>query len=126
MAKPQKKSLVKLLDLQRSDLMTSHDALQRELSLSHQLGKSVRNHPGAWAAAGTGTAFLLARLVRRKNVIFKNGEKKRGLILRSGKLIFSMARPALTTFALKYAKDYLEARFGPFDDNSMLGGPPQK
>jgi|TARA_B110000914_G_scaffold153887_1_gene135043 hypothetical protein len=126
MAELQKKALIEQLALQRSEMTTTCDALQRELSLSHQLGESLRNHPGQWAAAGAGTAFLLARLARRKKIIYTDEKGKHGVIFRTSKLIFSLARPALTTFALKYAKDYLEAHFGPFDDNSKLGGSPQK
>lgn len=126
MAEQSKEVLVEKLALKRSEMDRSRSSLERELSISTQLKKSMYAHPGRWAAAGAGTAFMVARLARHKKATNSAGLKKRGIIIKIGKLIFSIARPALTTFAIKYAKDQLEARFGPFEDNSMLGGPPQK
>lgn len=126
MAGQSKEVLIEKLALKRSELSRSRTSLERELSLSTQLRKSMIAHPGRWAAAGAGTAFMIARAFRSKTIIQTEGGKKHGLIFRTIKLAVSLARPALTTLAIKYARDYVEARFGPFEDNSMLGGPPQK
>lgn len=126
MAETEKKALIAQLALQRSEMTSSRDALQTELSLSRQLKKSVRSHPSRWVIGGAVTAMTLGFIFRRKKVIYKNGSKKRGLIRRVARLAFTLGRPAITTLAIKQARDYAEARLGPLPDNSMLGDPPQK
>lgn len=126
MAEAQKKAIVAQLALQRSDMTESRRSLKTELSVSRQFKKSVRSHPGSWVVGGAVTAFTLALIFRRKKVIYSNFPEKKGFIGKTARLAFTLARPALTTLAIKHAKDYAEARFGLTDDNSMLGGPPQK
>ncbi len=126
MAEAQKKALVAQLALQRSEMTQSRDSLQSELSVSTQLKKSVHTHPKRWIIGGTVSAIAFCLVFRRKKIIYTHLGKRRGLVARSARLAFAFARPALTTLALKYAKDYAEARFGPLPYNSMLGDPPQK
>jgi hypothetical protein len=126
MAEAHKKALVAQLALQRTEMTNSRGSLQAELSLSRQLKKSVRSHPKQWMIGGAVSAFALSYLFRRKKVIYTNFAGKKGLIRRTAGLAFTLARPALTTLALKHAKDYAEARFGPLPYNSMLGDQSQK
>jgi len=126
MAEAEKIALVAQLALQRSDMTSSRKALTQELNVSRQFKKSLRNNPTPWAIGGVVTVLALGLLFRRKKIIYSPVPIKEGMIGRTTRLIVSLARPPLTTLALKHAKEYAEARFGPFEDNSMLGGPPQK
>ncbi len=126
MADEQKKALVEQLDRQRGRIAGRYQSLQQELNPGYQLKQSVWKHPGRWAAASAGTAFLVTRLLRPKKVISNEGGKKRGLLVKTGKFIFTLARPALTAFVVKQAQEYAEAKLGHDPDNSMLGGPSQK
>ena len=126
MDQARKEALSEQLDQQRKVLSSRYSGVKQGLDLGHQIKQSLKRHPGRWAAAGAGTGLLALRLLRRKKVIYQDLRKRRGLILRSGSLLFKLARPALTTVALKYARDYLETRLEHDPDNSMLGGPPQK
>jgi len=121
-----KKALIEKLDQQRSNLFDHYRGLRRELDPTHQLRLSLRKHPKRWAVAAAGTAFLGMRLFGSKKVIHKGQGKKRGLLFRTGKLAFNLARPTLTTIALNCARKYAEGHFHPEQENSMLGGPPQK
>jgi hypothetical protein len=121
-----KKALIEKLDQQRSNLFDHYRGLRRELDPTHQLRLSLRKHPKRWAVAAAGTAFLGMRLFGSKKVIHKGQGKKRGLLFRTGKLVFNLARPTLTTIALNCAREYAEGHFHPEQENSMLGGPPQK
>lgn len=47
-------------------------------------------------------------------------------MLGTGKLIFTLARPALTSLAFKKAQEHLETHLKNFSGNSMLGDPSQK
>ena len=126
MDQARKEALTKELDQQRGDLSGRYHGLREELDLPRQLRLSVKKHPKRWAAAAAGTAFLGMRLIRGKKVIYKDQRKKRGVIFRTANLAFNLARPALTTIALNYAREYAEAYLHPEQENSMLGGPPQK
>ena len=126
MADERKKALVGELELQRPRISKGLESLKRELHPVHQLKKSVRKHPGRWATGSAGAAFLTMRLLRSKKIISKARSKKRGILLKTGKLIFNLARPTLTAFVLKQAQEYAETKIGHHPDNSMLGGSPQK
>ena len=126
MDQARKKALIEKLDQQRSNLFDHYRGLRRELDPTHQLRLSLRKHPKRWAVAAAGTAFLGMRLFGSKKVIHKGQGKKRGLLFRTGKLAFNLARPTLTTIALNCAREYAEGHFHPEQENSMLGGPPQK
>jgi hypothetical protein len=126
MDQAKKAALIKDLDQQRSDLSARYRGLRRELDLAYQLRLSVKRHPKRWAAAAAGITFLGMRLLRSKKVIYKDQQKNRSLLFRTGKLVFNLARPALTTMALNYARKYAEAHLHREQENSMLGGPPQK
>jgi DNA-binding LacI/PurR family transcriptional regulator len=126
MAEAEKIALVAQLALQRSDMTSSRNSLTQELSVSRQFKKSLRNNPTPWAIGGVATVLALGILFRRKKIIYSPVPVKAGIIGRTARLVASLARPALTTLALKHAREYAETRFGPFEDNSMLGGPPQK
>jgi hypothetical protein len=126
MDQAEKEALSKELDLQRDDLSDRYHALRMELDLAHQIRLSVKSHPKRWAAAAAGITFIGMRLLRRKKVIYKDPQKNHGLLFRTGKLVFKLARPALTSMALNYARKYAEVHLHPEQANSMLGGPPQK
>jgi len=126
MADERKKALVAEMDLQRLRISADFKSVKRQLHPGHQFKQSLHKHPGRWAAGSAGVAFVTLRLLRSRKVISNNRSKKRGLLLRTGKLIFNLARPALTAFVLKQAQEYAEGKIGPDPDNSMLGGPPQK
>lgn len=126
MADEQKKALVAQLDQQRHLLFKDLQSVKRELSPGRKLKQSVQKHPARWAAGAAGVAFLGARLLRSKKVVYTDGAKKSGFIMGIGKLAFNLSRPALTAFAIKQVQDYAEARLGQNPANSMLGGPPQK
>ena len=126
MADQRKKALVAELDLQRPRISEGLDSLKRELSPGYLLKQSVRKHPGRWAGGSAGAAFLIMRLLRSRKTTSNDRSKKRGLWLRTGKLVFNLARPTLTAFVLKQAQEYAEAKIGHHPDNSMLGGSPQK
>ncbi|MDG2399738.1 MAG: hypothetical protein P8M04_04125 [Akkermansiaceae bacterium] len=126
MDQAKKAALIKDLDQQRSDLSARYRGLRGELDLAYQLRLSVKRHPKRWAAAAAGITFLGMRLLRSKKVIYKDQQKNRSLLFRTGKLVFNLARPALTTMALNYARKYAEAHLHREQENSMLGGPPQK
>jgi len=126
MAEAEKIALVGQLALQRSEMSLSRDSLTQELSVSRQFKKSLRQNPTPWAIGGVVTVLALGILFRRKKIIYSPTPNDGGIIGRTTRLVASLARPALTTLAVKYARDYAEARFGPFEGKSMLGGPPQK
>ncbi len=126
MAEAQKKALIAQLALQRAELSNSRQDLQTELSLSRQVQKSVRSHPKRWLIGSALAALSLSLALRRKKIIYTHLNKRRGLINRSLRLTLGLVRPALTTYAIKAAKDYAEKRLGPLPDNSMLGDPSQK
>ena len=126
MAKAEKQALVAQLALQRSQMAATQSALKTELSVSRQVKKSLHRNPTPWIAGSFVTFVGLGLLLRRKKVIYKGFPIKRGIIRRTSRLVLTLARPAVTTWALKKAKDYAESRVGPLPDNSMLGGPPQK
>lgn len=126
MADERKKALVAELDRQRHRISGDLDLVKKKLHPGHQLIQSVRKRPGRWAVGSAGIAFLAARLFRSKKVIYTDRSKKHGLIRRTGKFAFNLARPALTAFLLKQAQEYAEAKIAQNPDNSMLGDTPQK
>ena len=126
MDQARKKALAKELDKQRGGLSSCYHGLREELDLPRQLRLSVKKHPKRWAAAAAGIAFLGMRLIRSKTVIYKDQRNKRGLIFRTAKFAFNLARPALTTIALNYVRQYAQAFLHTEEQNSMLGGPAQK
>jgi hypothetical protein len=126
MDKAEKEALIRELDQQRGDLSDRFDGLRVELDLAHQLRLSVKKHPKRWAAAAAGVTFLGMRLLRSKKVIYEDHQKNRSLLFRTGKLVFNLARPALTSIALNYARKCAEVHLHPEQANSMLGDPPQK
>ncbi|MFT6181920.1 MAG: D-alanyl-D-alanine carboxypeptidase [Paracoccaceae bacterium] len=126
MAEAEKKALVAQLALQRSGMLSQRDDLTRELSISYQVKRSLRKNSKTMVVGGAVAGIALGFLFRRRKVIYSPGPVKRGMIGSAAHALFSLARPALTTLALAYAKDYAEAHFGPFENNSMLGGSPQK
>ena len=121
-----KKALIRELDQQRDNLFGGYHRLRGQLDLAYQLRLSVKRNPKRWTAVAAGITFLGMRLLRSKKVIYKDQRKKRGLIFRTGKLVFNLAHPAVTTMALNYARKYAEAHLRTEQPNSMLGGPPQK
>lgn len=126
MGEGNKELLVERINNQRSKLSSSGKALHSELNLAYQLKQSVRNHPKRWVVGGIVSAFVLSSLLRRKKVIYKDRSRKGGLIRRTCRAAFFLARPTLTAVAVKKARDYAEDRLGPLADNSMLGDPSQK
>ena len=126
MAEAQKKALIAQLALQRAEMNQSRENLESEFRLSRQVKRSMRNHPKHWALAGTLSACLLTLSLRRKKVIYSQGKKSHGLLRHSLRLATTFAKPALTTYALKIAKNYAEKRLGPLPHNSMLGDLSQK
>jgi hypothetical protein len=126
MDQAEKEALIRELDQQREDLSNRYNGLRVELDLAYQLRLSVKKHPKRWAAAAAGVTFLGMRLLRSKKVIYEDQRENRSLLFRTGKLVFNLARPTLTTIALNYARKYAEAHLHPEQENSMLGGPPQK
>ena len=128
MAAGSKEELVAQLDQLRERLTAQSQSLRTQLSPGFQLKNSLQRHPGKWMAASAGTAFFAMRLLKRRKAIQKAGGKKRSLLARSGIAAFKLARPALTTLAIKHLRDFAEIKYGfpPTEDNSMLGGPPQK
>ena len=126
MDQAEKEALIRELDQQREDLSNRYHGLRVELDPAYQLRLSVKKHPKRWAAAAAGVTFLGMRLLRSKKVIYEDQRKNRSLLFRTGKLVFKLARPTLTTMALNYARKYAEAHLHPEQENSMLGGPPQK
>lgn len=108
MDQAKKEALIKELNQQRNDLSDGYHGLRMELDLAYQLRLSVKRHPKRWAVAAAGITFLGIRILRSKKVIYKDQRKNRGLLFRMGKLVFNLARPALTTMALNYARKYAE------------------
>lgn len=108
MDQAKKEALIKELDQQRNDLSDGYHGLRMELDLAHQFRLSVKRHPKRWAVAAAGITFLGIRILRSKKVIYKDQRKNRGPLFRLGKLVFNLARPALTTMALNYARKYAE------------------
>ena len=126
MAEAEKKALVAQLALQRSEVALSRSSLKSELSVPKQVKKAFRRKPAPWIAGAVVTCLAVGLLFRRKKVIYSSAPLERGFIGRTSNAFLALARPALTSLALKHAKDYAEARFGSEEENSMLGGPPQK
>jgi hypothetical protein len=127
MARTRKEQLILDLQRQRGDLTCHFRVLKGELSPGHQLQLSLRRHPFRWAAAAAGSGFLTSRLLLGRKADRRNPEKqRRRFFLGTGKLLFSLARPTLSAFALKKMEEHLETRESDPSGNSMLGGPPQK
>jgi hypothetical protein len=100
--------------------------LKEELSPGRQLKRSLQKHPLGWALSAAGASFLLARLIRRPKVVYAGRRKSWFALPLGARLALRLARPAITSFALRKAREHLESRFNPPEDNSMLGGSPQK
>ncbi|MGJ8694748.1 MAG: hypothetical protein ACSHYF_00385 [Verrucomicrobiaceae bacterium] len=111
-----------LLEARRHDVSAARDSFGRELSLSTQLKRSVREHPGAWFAGSFGSAALLGLLLSRSG---KSSTKRRGPIGLLFGLGFALAKPALLKWGLERLKfeanQYLHQR----GQNFKLGEPKQ-
>jgi hypothetical protein len=115
-----KLELVDMLAAQRTGISSARAGLERELSVSRQLKKSVKDHPIPWFAGAFGSAAFLGLLLRRAK---SNGDVKRsriGILLR---LCFSLAKPAITNWVVDKVKEEATRRFLPQNRNSMLGEP---
>ena len=126
MAQSRKEELIREIRQQREDLAARCDSLRQELEPGRQIRQSLHRYPLRWALSAGGTAFLLARLVRRRPVVCSKHRRRKGLLFGTARLAFNLARPALTAMALQKVQQHLEARLHPNPGNSMLGGPPQK
>lgn len=126
MAQPRKEQLILALERQREDLSHRLSSLQQELSPAHQLQSSLRKHPLGWAIGAAGSAFLATRLWKTARQPALERRKRSRLIWRSGKVLFGLARPALTNLALKKAREHLESRLEGGNGNSVLGASSQK
>jgi hypothetical protein len=126
MAQSRKEELIREIRQQREDLSARCENLRQELEPGRQIRLSLHKHPLRWALSAGGTAFLLARLVRRRPVVCSKHRRRGGLLFGTARLAFNLARPTLTAMALKKLQQQLESRFHPNPGNSMLGGPLQK
>lgn len=126
MAQSRKEALIREIRQQREDLAARCDSLRQQLEPGRQIRLSLHKHPLRWAVSAGGTAFLLARLARRRPVVCSKHRRGGGVIWGTARLVFNLARPPLTAMALQKVQKYLESRFHPNPGNSMLGGPPQK
>ncbi len=126
MAQSRKEALIREIRQQREDLAARCESLRQQLEPGRQIRLSLHKHPLRWAVSAGGTAFLLARLARRRPVVCSKHRRGGGVILGTARLVFNLARPPLTAMAVQKVQKYLESRFHPNPGNSMLGGPPQK
>lgn len=124
MAQSRKEELIEDLRQQRLSLSARGEVLKRDLTPSHLLRSSLRQHPFRWALGGGACSFFVARALRRRTVIAPR--KRRGLVFGLARMAFKLARPTLTAMALQKGQQFLESRFNPPPENSRLGGSPQK
>jgi hypothetical protein len=115
-----KLELVTVLAAQRTGVSSALAGLERELSVSRQLKKSVKDHPLPWFAGAFGSAAFLGLLLRSSK---RNGSVKRSRIGILLGLCFSLAKPAITAWVIDKAKEEASRRFLPQNRNSMLGEP---
>src|SRR2546426_718485 len=94
------------LDRARAKLARNFEAFRHDIDVPSHLKKNVREHKSAWIGGAAALGLLLAKLPARKKKIYvdRRGNEqikkieKAGLALAVGKLLFSVARPALTKF----------------------------
>src|SRR5438067_11699087 len=109
MAEHLKLELAAELDRARAKLARNFDAFRRDIDVPAQLKKSIRENKGAWLGAAAAIGLLLAKIPARKKKIYVDRHtnervkkiEKAGLALAVGKMLFSAARPFLTSFATK-------------------------
>jgi hypothetical protein len=126
MARSRKEELILELQEQREDLTRRFHSLKEEMHPVHQLQASVRKHPLGWALGTAGSAFLATRLLKNLGRQQNKPRKRRSLVWGGGRLLFTLARPALTNLALNKAREHLESHLGQSSRNSVLGAPSQK
>lgn len=94
-----------------------------DLDFKHRLESAFRRHSIAWIVGACLAGLVLAKIpARRRKVKVKvkhrneaepeNVAIKTGLLLTVGKLVFDVARPALTKWVSRRVSDYASDRFG--------------
>ncbi len=118
MAADQKAELAAELDRARAQIARYGDAFRHDVDVPAHLKKSIEEHKGIWIGAASMLGLLIAKLPRRTKKVYvdrrgkptvKNLEKA-GLALAVAKMAFSVARPALMSFATKQVSEFARRR----------------
>ncbi len=122
MAQPEieqrKLELISRLESQREEVDHARDGLAREMSLSLQVKRSVRHNPIPWALGAAGTTAFLTLLLRRPRGSGVARKSKLGILVGLG---FTLAKPALTKWAVEKLKGEATKRLSGHPLNYMLG-----
>lgn len=126
MAQSRKEELVEDLRQQRLNLSARGEDLKRQLKPAHLLQTSAQKHPLRWALSAGIVSFFITRALRPRVVVRSASRKRHGMVFSLARLAFKLARPTLTALAFQKGQQLLESRFNPPNENSRLGGSPQK
>jgi hypothetical protein len=103
-----KLELVTVLAAQRTGVSSARAGLERELSVSRQLKKALKDHPLPWFAGAFGSATFLGLLLQSAK---SNRSVKRSRIGILPRLCFSLAKPAITAWVIDKVKEEVSRRF---------------
>lgn len=113
-----KAQLAAELNRARSGMVVGWDGLREDLNLPAHFKAAVGRHKTFWLSGAAIIGWVLAKLPSRKQKVYLDRHNKKqirqvgsaGLLLGLLKLIFSLARPALTAFATKKLADVAQTK----------------
>jgi len=116
-----KTELMADLDAARGRVTVNLRALRRDLDVPTRAKRAFARQPLAWIGGASFLGLMMTRIAFRKKqvvVVHKGKEstvekaEKAGLLLGILKLVFDLARPALTKWATKFVTDYAYRKMG--------------
>ncbi len=100
-----KEELSRQLDSQRHSLTHAHSRVTKELNLTTQLKRSVKENPWEWFAGSFGTATIITLLFRRRPI--KTPSRRKGILRWTVGTAFGLAKPFLLKWAVEKSQQHL-------------------
>ncbi|MDP9291742.1 MAG: hypothetical protein M3O82_05200 [Verrucomicrobiota bacterium] len=102
----------------RSGMVIGWEAVRDDLNLPAHFKAAVGRHKTFWLSGAAIIGWVLAKLPARQKKVYVDRHNKKavkqmgfaGLLLGVLKLVFSLARPALTAFATKKLADVAQTK----------------
>lgn len=115
-----KATLIATLHRSRIDFSQNLHAVQRDADFGSHFKKAFARHKAGFISGAAGLGWILAWLPTRKKKVYvsRRDEKKikeageASLLVVALKLLFSMLKPALATFASKQVSVFMEKQQG--------------
>ncbi|QTN33459.1 hypothetical protein HZ994_14410 [Akkermansiaceae bacterium] len=104
--------LVRTSEASRTRIAESHAHMRHALDFPARIKGSLMEKPGKWLGASLAAGFVGSFLFRKKKSPPKARElkRRRGFLLGTLSLAFTLGKPLAKAYAAKAAKDYLAAR----------------